>query len=91
MLLYPDLKQLGKHNWGHECVRMLRPDYVSLYFRKAAVGRGEGEAWHRPSLDFMGEGRKKGRQECTAGAWTPLTGAAPPSPCELQVWKWEAP
>lgn len=59
-LLYPDLKQSGRHNWGRVsgcCVQI-----VSLTFREAAVGRREGEAWHRPSSDFMGDGRRKERR-----------------------------
>lgn len=73
-LLYPDLKQSGRRNWGRVsgcCVQI-----VSLTFREAAVGRREGEAWHRPSSDFMGDGRRKERQECPAGAWTPPTGSS---------------
>lgn len=86
-LLYPDLKQLGKHNWRHECVRTLRPDYVSLHFRKAAVGRREGAAWHRPGLDFMGEGRKGDRSALQGPG--PLSLQRPqPSPCERLVGIW---
>ena len=68
------------NNWGDItgdvsvsgcCVRI-----VSLPFREAAVGRREGEAWHWASSDFMGDGRRKGRQECAAGAWTPPTGSS---------------
>ena len=73
-LLYPDLKQLGRHNWGRECVRMLRLDCFPAFQRSSCWE--EGEAWHRASSDFMGDGRRKGGQECTAGAWTPPTGSS---------------
>lgn len=64
---------LGNIIGGHEYIRTLCPG-CSPHFRNAAVGRREGEARHRPRLDFMGGGRKKRRQEASQGPGHPWRG-----------------
>lgn len=59
---------------------MLRPDCFPLTFREAAVGRREGEAWHRLSLDFMGDGREERETGVPCRGLDPLRRAAWASP-----------
>ena len=59
-LLYPDLKQLGRHNWGRECVRMLRPDCFPAFQRSSCWEEGGG-GLALSELRFYG-GRKEERE-----------------------------